>query len=86
MDIDVALSSKGVYFAFRDQGACVSILSIKVYYTLCAPETDNLTVFPRTPTGASVTDLVQRAGSCVDNAEAKTTQYAYCQTNGKTAR
>jgi hypothetical protein len=82
-DIDVALNSKGVYFVFRDQGACVSILSIKIFYTLCAAEIGNLVVFPKTPTGANVTDLVQRAGFCIDNAESKATQYAYCQTNGK---
>ncbi len=85
LDVDLALRTqkKGVYLVFRDQGACVSLLSIKVYYTLCSAYASNLVIYPKTPTGSNVTDLVQRAGHCVENAESKSVPYAYCQTNGK---
>jgi hypothetical protein len=82
-EVDVSISSKGAYFVFRDQGACVSILSIKVFYRLCSSQISNLVVYPRTPTGANVTDLIQRTGYCVDNSISKQTPFAYCQTNGK---
>lgn len=29
----IPVNKKGVYFAFRDQGACISLLNIKVSYT-----------------------------------------------------
>ena len=82
-EVDVAINSKGLYFVFRDQGACVSILSIKVFYRLCSSQISNLVVYPKTPTGANVTDLIERTGYCVDNSVSKQTPFAYCQTNGK---
>ena len=83
-DVDLALRTqkKGIYLVFRDQGACVSLLSIKVYYTLCSSQINNLVIYPKTPTGSNVTDLVQRAGHCIENAESKITPFAYCQANG----
>ena len=27
---------RGVYFAFRDEGACATLLSVRVYYVTCA--------------------------------------------------
>ncbi len=83
LELPLQTNKKGVYLVFRDQGACVSLLSIKVYYTLCSSQISNLVVFPKTPTGSNVTDLVQREGHCIDNADAKAVPYAYCQTNGE---
>ena len=84
-EIELPLQTKknGVYLVFRDQGACVSLLSIKVYYTLCSEHIQNLVVFPKTPTGSNVTDLIQRQGHCIENADSRSVPYAYCQTNGK---
>ena len=31
----VEVNKKGLYFAFPDQGACLSLLAIKVYYKTC---------------------------------------------------
>ncbi|KAK9746725.1 Ephrin receptor ligand binding domain [Popillia japonica] len=38
----IPVTKKGVYFAFRDQGACISLLAIKVYYITCPEVTINL--------------------------------------------
>jgi len=83
-EVDLPLSGdkNGVYIVFRDQGACVSLLSIKVFYTLCPTEVINLISFPSTPTGSNMTDLVRRVGKCIENAESNSTPYGYCQTNG----
>ena len=84
-EVDLSLQTRknGVYLAFRDQGACVSLLSIKVLYTMCSTQINNLVVFPKTPTGSNVTDLVRQRGHCIENAVSKAVPYAYCQTNGK---
>ena len=83
VELPLEKGKRGIYLVFRDQGACVSLLSIKVYYTLCSTHIQNLVVFPMTPTGSNVTDLVQRQGHCIQNADSKSVPYAYCQTNGK---
>jgi hypothetical protein len=83
VELPLEKGKRGIYLVFRDQGACVSLLSIKVYYTLCSTHIQNLVVFPMTPTGSNVTDLVQRQGHCIQNADSKSAPYAYCQTNGE---
>ncbi|GIY55178.1 hypothetical protein CEXT_373122 [Caerostris extrusa] len=42
----VPITKKGVYFAFRDQGACLSLIAIKVYYITCPSVTLNFAYFP----------------------------------------
>jgi len=49
----------GVYLALRDEGACATVLSVRVYYVVCQPTTANLAVFPRTVAGPQVTSVVQ---------------------------
>ncbi|XP_071440458.1 ephrin type-A receptor 4-A isoform X1 [Hetaerina americana] len=65
----IPVTKKGVYFAFRDQGACISLLAIKMYYITCPEVTVNFTRFPTTPTGREVTIIEQASGECVENAE-----------------
>jgi len=87
VELPLSTDKKGVYLVFRDQGACVSLLSVKIYYTVCSAQVNNLIQFPETPTGSNATDLVQRAGKCIENAvpfgsNSIVPSYAYCQTNG----
>jgi hypothetical protein len=84
IDVDLPLSMKkrGIFLVFRDQGSCVSLLSIKVSYLLCDEFRQGLVHFPITATGSNVTDLVRRQGQCVKNSISKEQPYAYCQTNG----
>ncbi|CAF0783960.1 unnamed protein product [Brachionus calyciflorus] len=82
IDLSLRTNKRGVYLVFRDQGACVSLLSIKISYTLCPTQINNLAIFPKTPSGANLTDLIQKTGKCIPNSESKSTPLAYCQTNG----
>lgn len=82
VELPLRSNKRGVYLVFRDQGACVSLLSIKVSYTLCPAQVNSLAWFPKTPSGTNLTDLVQKTGKCVPNSESKSTPIAYCQTNG----
>ncbi|EEC18904.1 eph receptor tyrosine kinase, putative [Ixodes scapularis] len=64
----VPVTKKGVYFAFRDQGACLSLIAVKVYYMVCPNVTTSLAHFPETPTASEVTAIVATEGQCVANA------------------
>ncbi|XP_054266069.1 ephrin type-B receptor 1-B-like isoform X3 [Macrosteles quadrilineatus] len=79
----IPVNKKGVYFAFRDQGACISLLAIKVYYITCPEVTINFAHFPSTPTGREVTLIEQTTGTCVDNAEVIDTPTYLCKGDGK---
>jgi len=58
----IPVTKKGVYFAFRDQGACISLLAIKVYYISCPEVTASFALFPPTPTGRELTSIEQAEG------------------------
>lgn len=64
----IAVTKKGVYFAIRDQGACVSLLAVRVYYRTCAETVSGLARFPATPTAQQGTEIKTVVGSCVENA------------------
>lgn len=73
-----------MYFAFRDQGACISLLAIKVYYITCPEVTINFAHFKATPTGKEVTLIEQANGTCVANAEVVGGSPTYfCKGDGK---
>ncbi|XP_055618124.1 ephrin type-B receptor 2 isoform X3 [Toxorhynchites rutilus septentrionalis] len=79
----IAVTKKGVYFAFRDQGACISVLAVKVYYITCPAVTVNFAHFNETPTGREITIIEQQTGVCVENAEAYETPTYLCKGDGK---
>ena len=64
----ISLAQKGVYIDFLDQGACMSILSVKIYYTTCPRIIQNLAVFPVTP-AEDLESVKVINGTCVANAE-----------------
>uniref|UniRef100_A0AAY5EZK5 receptor protein-tyrosine kinase n=1 Tax=Electrophorus electricus TaxID=8005 RepID=A0AAY5EZK5_ELEEL len=63
------LSRNGFYLAFQDYGACMSLLSVRVFYKKCPSVVQNFAVFPETMTGAESTSLVIARGTCIPNAE-----------------
>ncbi|XP_014241659.1 ephrin type-A receptor 4 isoform X7 [Cimex lectularius] len=79
----IPVTKKGVYFAFRDQGACISLLAIKIYYITCPEVTINFAKFPTTPTGREVTLIEHATGRCVENAEEFETPTYLCKGDGK---
>ncbi|XP_055604856.1 ephrin type-B receptor 5 isoform X8 [Uranotaenia lowii] len=79
----IAVAKKGVYFAFRDQGACISVLAVKVYYITCPAVTVNFAHFNETPTGREITIIEQQTGICVENAEAYESPTYLCKGDGK---
>ncbi|KAL1465481.1 hypothetical protein WDU94_005052 [Cyamophila willieti] len=79
----IPVTKKGVYFAFRDQGACISLLAIKVYYITCPETTINFAHFPATPTAREVTVIEPAKGRCVENAEEIEEPKYLCKGDGK---
>lgn len=79
----IAVTKKGVYFAFRDQGACISLLAVKVYYITCPAVTENFAHFNETPTGREITIIEKQTGVCVQNAETTDLPTYLCKGDGK---
>uniref|UniRef100_A0A6Q2WQF8 receptor protein-tyrosine kinase n=1 Tax=Esox lucius TaxID=8010 RepID=A0A6Q2WQF8_ESOLU len=63
------LSRNGFYLAFQDYGACMSLLSIRVFHKKCPSVVQNFAIFPETMTGAESTSLVIARGTCIANSE-----------------
>lgn len=78
-----ALSRKGFYLAFQDVGACIALVSVRVFYKKCPLSVRNLAQFPDTITGADTSSLVEVRGSCVDNSEEKEVPKMYCGADGE---
>lgn len=78
------LSKAGFYLAFQDQGACMALLSLHLFYKKCSRLTMNLTYFPETVPRELVVPV---AGSCVANAvpTASPSPSLYCREDGQWA-
>ncbi|XP_057183327.1 ephrin type-B receptor 3-like isoform X6 [Triplophysa rosa] len=78
------LSKAGFYLAFQDLGACMSLISVRVFYKKCSTTIANFAVFPETATGAEATSLVIAPGTCVHNAvEVSVPLKLYCNGDGE---
>ncbi|KTG01954.1 hypothetical protein cypCar_00009092 [Cyprinus carpio] len=78
------LSKAGFYLAFQDLGACMSLISARVFFKKCSTTIANFAVFPETATGAEATSLVIAAGACVPNAiEESVPLKLYCNGDGE---
>ncbi|KAM9385460.1 ephrin type-B receptor 3b isoform 4-T4 [Pholidichthys leucotaenia] len=78
------LSKAGFYLAFQDLGACMSLISVRVFYKKCSTTIANFAVFPETATGAEPTSLVIAPGTCVPNAlEVSVPLKLYCNGDGE---
>lgn len=78
----VPVTKKGVYFAFRDQGACLSIIAIKIFYITCPNITTNFAFYPETPTGRELTTIVETDGVCVANSQQVEIPRLLCKGDG----
>ncbi|GFR81123.1 ephrin type-B receptor 3-like [Elysia marginata] len=74
---------RGVYFAIQDQGACLTIARVVIYYVTCPNITVNYAFFEETPTAARTTSIVEPSGRCVDHAVEKSKLSYVCQNDGQ---
>eukprot|EP00096_Caligus_rogercresseyi_P013568 TRINITY_DN61_c2_g1_i1.p1 TRINITY_DN61_c2_g1~~TRINITY_DN61_c2_g1_i1.p1 ORF type:complete len:1042 (-),score=344.49 TRINITY_DN61_c2_g1_i1:712-3837(-) len=66
--LDVSSSKRGLYFLFRDEGACLTLLSVKIYTLTCPRVVLNLASYPETPTGKDLASIQRVEGKCVPHA------------------
>ncbi|XP_070450248.1 ephrin type-A receptor 10 isoform X1 [Equus przewalskii] len=63
------LSRRGFHLAFQDVGACVALVSVRVYYKQCRATVRGLAVFPATAAESAFSTLVEVTGTCVAHSE-----------------
>ncbi|XP_034817450.3 ephrin type-A receptor 10 isoform X4 [Pan paniscus] len=63
------LSRRGFHLAFQDVGACVALVSVRVYYKQCRATVRRLATFPATAAESAFSTLVEVAGTCVAHSE-----------------
>ncbi|KAJ8007502.1 hypothetical protein DPEC_G00118160 [Dallia pectoralis] len=77
------LTRKGFYLAFQDLGACIALVSVRVFYKRCPLVVKNLAQFQNTITGSDSTQLLEVAGSCVNNSVAEDLPRMHCSAEGE---
>ncbi|KAM9677703.1 ephrin type-A receptor 5 isoform 9-T9 [Trichechus inunguis] len=77
------LSKKGFYLAFQDVGACIALVSVRVYYKKCPSVVRHLAVFPDTITGADSSQLLEVSGFCVNNSVTDEPPKMHCSAEGE---
>lgn len=80
--ISLSRGLNGVYIAFQDKGACVTLISLRVYYVTCPNTTVNYAFFNETATGDEETPMVDQLGQCVENAVEVIKPSHICQNTG----
>ncbi|XP_053722801.1 ephrin type-A receptor 6-like isoform X2 [Synchiropus splendidus] len=76
------VSKRGFYLAFQDVGACIALVSVKVFFKRCPSTVRNLALFPETVPHTDSSSLVEVRGACVENAEERETPKLYCGADG----
>lgn len=79
------LSKTGFYLAFQDPGACMALLSVRLFYKKCPLVTVNFTVFQETVPKELVMPVT---GQCVANAVKTSSRplSMYCREDGQWAK
>ncbi|KAL8198240.1 UNVERIFIED_CONTAM: Ephrin type-A receptor 2 [Gekko kuhli] len=77
------LTGKGFYVAFQDIGACVALLSVRIYYKKCPSVLHNMAQFPETIAGADSQALARVRGACVPDAVAGEEPTMHCSSDGE---
>ncbi|XP_041435672.1 ephrin type-A receptor 5-like isoform X2 [Xenopus laevis] len=77
------LTKKGFYLAFQDLGACIALVSVRVYYKKCQSVVRNLAVFPDTVTGADSSQLLEISGLCVNHSVTEEAPKMHCSAEGE---
>ncbi|XP_031137610.1 ephrin type-A receptor 6 isoform X2 [Sander lucioperca] len=76
------MTRKGFYLAFQDIGACIALVSVRIYYKKCPFTLRNLASFPDTVPRVDSSSLVEVRGACIDHAEERDTPKLFCGADG----
>lgn len=78
----MAVNSRGVYIAVRDQGSCATIISLTVYYYICPAVVQSLAMFARTAASSELTGVRPVHGVCVPHAITTLSPTYLCTSTG----
>ena len=83
-DVKIVTKKGGVYLAFLDQGACVSLSSVIVSYNYCSEIDRGLVRFSRAAAPVNDSSLEEQRGRCTDvNSLSKLKLSGVCLSNGE---
>ncbi|XP_062333877.1 LOW QUALITY PROTEIN: ephrin type-A receptor 5 [Osmerus eperlanus] len=77
------LTRKGFYLAFQDLGACIALVSVRVFYKRCPPVVRNLARFEDTIPGSDPSRLLEVAGTCVNRSLTLEPPRMHCSAEGE---
>jgi len=80
----VITRAPGIYLAFLDQGACITLTKVVISCRYCPEIVSTLVKFPRTVAPANDSDLTEQEGKCTDvNSVNKVKLVSVCLSNGE---
>ena len=79
----IPVTRNGVYFAFLDQGACVTLMAVRIYYIICPAVISEFAWFPNTTTATETATVVEVEGECVAHAVIEEQPRYHCSGNGE---
>ena len=83
-DVKIVTKKRGVYLAFLDQGACLSLNSVNVSYNYCSEIDRVLVRFSRAAAPVNDSSLEEQTGHCTDvNSVNKVKLLGVCLGNGE---
>ncbi|XP_041826302.1 ephrin type-A receptor 5 [Melanotaenia boesemani] len=77
------LTRKGFFLAFQDLGACIALVSVRVFYKRCPFLVKSLAEFPDTIPGSEASQLVEVVGHCINNSLPYEPPRMHCSTEGE---
>ena len=77
------LTRKGFYLAFQDLGACIALVSVRVFYKRCPAVVRNLAQFEDTIPGSDPSRLLEVAGACVNRSLTLEPPRMHCSAEGE---
>lgn len=78
----IPITQGGVYLAFHDQGACMTLLSVRVYHIICPQVAMGFADFPATSAGPELVSVMRVIGACIENALEESIPTAFCTADG----
>ena len=80
----VVTTARGIYLAFFDQGACITLTKVVISFRYCPEIGSTLVRFPRTVAPANDSDLKEQEGKCTDvNSANRVKLVSVCLSNGE---
>ena len=77
-------TARGIYLAFFDQGACLTLTKVIISYRYCPKIASSSVTFPRTVAPVNDSDLMEQEGQClVINSVNEVKLASVCLSNGE---